>query len=263
MKKMIKINKLFIFIFYTSLVYSADNNITAIGIMGKVLNAPKPISSISEIELEIVRKRSGKTKRKTRAFLKYDKQYSSGDHKKKSLVKFLKPKSINGTGLLSWTKTDGSSDQWFFLPKLKMAKRVKSKEKGKSFMATDFIYEDLESRSINDDTFVMDGMDKVDNYNCIVILSKPIKKSSYWAKKIFVDERLMQIRKIEFFSNESVLDKTLFIKEIVNKGDYWLPTVLEMHKSNGNHTVMRVEAFKPDADLDDEIFTESFLMQQD
>ena len=260
---MIRLNKLFIFILFLSLIYSADNNYTAIGIMEKVINTPKPISSISEIELEIVRKRSGKTKRKTRSFLKYDKQYSSGVHKKKSLVKFLKPKSINGTGLLSWTKADGSSDQWFFLPKLKMAKRVKSKEKGKSFMATDFIYEDLESRSINDDTFVLEGMEKVDNHNCVVIFSTPIKKSSYWGKKIFVDERLLQIRKIEFFSKDSVLDKTLFIKEIVNKGDYWLPTVLEMYKPNGNYTIMRVEAFKPDAKLDDEIFTESFLIQKD
>jgi len=263
MKKMKSLNKVFIIIFYISHIYSADNNYTAIGVMEKVINAPKPISSISEIQLEIVRKRSGKIKRKIRAFLKYDKQYSSGDHKNKSLVKFLKPKSISGTGLLSWTKTDGSSDQWFFLPKLKMAKRVKSKERGKSFMATDFIYEDLESRSIYDDTFVMDGMEKVDNHNCIVIFSMPIKKSSYWGKKIFVDESLLQIRKIEFFSKESVLDKTLFIKEILNKGDYWLPTVLEMRKSNGNHTIMRVEAFKPDADLDDEIFTESFLIQKD
>ena len=77
-------------------------------------------------------------------------------------------------------------------------------------MATDFIYEDLESRSIYDDTFVMAGMGKVDNHSCIIIFSTPIKKSSYWGKKIFVDEHLLQIRKIEFFSEESVLDKTLF-----------------------------------------------------
>ena len=95
-------------------------------------------------------------------------------------MKFLKPKSVNGTGLLSWIKTDGSSDQWFFLPKLKLAKRVKSKEKGKSFMATDFIYEDLDNRNINDDTFILDGIKKVDNHSCIVLLSKPIRKSSYW-----------------------------------------------------------------------------------
>ena len=82
-------------------------------------------------------------------------------------------------------------------------------------------------------------------------------------KNIFVDEELWQIRKIEFFSKESVLDKTLFVKEIIKKGNYWLSTVLEMHKPNGNHTIMRVEAFKPDAKLDDEVFTKAFLIQQD
>ena len=101
------LNKFFILVFYFSFVYCFDKNYTAIGVMEKVMNTPKPLSSISEIHLEIVRKKSGKTKRKTRAFLKYDKQYGSGEHSKKSLVKFLKPKSVNGTGLLSWIKTDG------------------------------------------------------------------------------------------------------------------------------------------------------------
>ena len=260
---MMKLNKFFIIIIYFSFLYSAEEDYTAIGVMEKVMTAPKPESSISEIHLEFVRNKFGKIKRKTRAFLRYEKQYKSGEHSRKSLVKFLKPKSVNGTGLLSWIKDDGSSDQWFFLPKLKMAKRVKSKEKGKSFMATDFIYEDLESRSINDDTFILDGTEKVDGHNCVILLSRPVKKSSYWGKKIFVDDKLWQIRKVEFFTNESVLDKTLFLKDIVKKENYWLPTIMEMHKSNGDYTIMKIEAFKPDAKLDDEIFTESFLKQQD
>ena len=32
-----------------------------------------------------------------------------------------------------------------------------------------------------------------------------------------------------------------------------------MQKPNGNYTIMKVEAFKPDTKLDDAIFTESFL----
>ncbi len=256
---MIRINKYLKFIIIISSVYSSDNTYNVMDVMEKVVNTPKPLSSISEIQLEIVRLRSGKTKRKSRAFLKYDKQYTSGDHIKKSLVKFLEPKSIRGTGLLSWIKTDGSSDQWFFLPKLKVAKRVKSKEKGKSFMGTDFKYEDLENRNISDDTFVINGMEEVDNHECIVIISKPIKQSSYWAKKIFVDKHLFQIRKIEFFSKESILEKTLYVKKLVKNGDYWFPSILEMRKPNDNHTIMRVDGFKPDVELDDEIFTKSFL----
>ena len=256
---MIRINKYLKFIIIISSVYSSDNTYNVMDVMEKVVNTPKPLSSISEIQLEIVRLRSGKTKRKSRAFLKYDKQYISGDYIKKSLVKFLEPKSIRGTGLLSWIKTDGSSDQWFFLPKLKVAKRVKSKEKGKSFMGTDFKYEDLENRNISDDTFVINGMEEVDNHECIVIISKPIKQSSYWAKKIFVDKHLFQIRKIEFFSKESILEKTLYVKKLVKNGDYWFPSILEMRKPNDNHTIMRVDGFKPDVELDDEIFTKSFL----
>ena len=105
-------------------------------------------------------------------------------------------------------------------------------------------------------------MEKVDGHECIVVFSKPIKQSSYWAKKIFVDKNLFQIRKIEFFSKESILEKTLHIKELVNKGGYWFPSILEMRKSNDNHTIMRVEGFKPDVELDDEIFTKSFLSSQ-
>ena len=55
--------------------------------------------------------------------------------------------------------------QWFFLPKLKVAKRVKSKEKGKSFMSTDFIYEDLESRGIDDDHYVIDSYEKIGEHS--------------------------------------------------------------------------------------------------
>ena len=256
------INLIRVYIFIFSFICAKENNHTAIDVMKKVLNAPKPTSSISEINLEIIRKKMGKTKIKTRAFLRYDKQYNAGNYSKKSLVKFLKPKSIYGTGLLTWIGVDGSSEQWFFLPKLKVSKRVKSKEKGKSFMSTDFIYEDLESRGIDDDQYVIDGYEKIGEYSCVAIFAKPVRNSAYWGKKIFVDQTLWQIRKIEYFSSESVISKTLFLNEVVNKGRYWLPTVLEMHKPNGNHTIMKLEAFKPDAVLDDEIFTESFLIQK-
>ena len=126
------------------------------------------------------------------------------------MVKFIEPKSVKGTSLLSWIKDDGSSDQWLFLPKLKIAKKVKSKEKSKSFMSTDFIYEDLENRSINDDIFRYEGQEKVNGNYCAVILSTPIKNSSYKSKKIFVDIKIFRIRKVEYYSKNSNLEKTLF-----------------------------------------------------
>ena len=243
-----------------SFLIANDDDLKAKKIMEKVISQPSPTTSISEVKLEIVRKRANKIKRKSRAFIRYEKRYENDEYSQKSLVKFLEPKSVKGTGLLSWTKEDGSSDQWFFLPKLKIAKKVKSKEKSKSFMSTDFIYEDLENRSINDDIFRYEGQETVNQNNCAVISSTPIKDSNYKSKKIFVDDKIFRVRKVEYFSENLTLEKTLFFKDIVKSGEYWLPKILEMKRPNGNYTIMNVKAFKPDIDLDDAVFSESFLI---
>ena len=252
--------KPFLFLIFLSFLIANDDNFKAKNIMEKVIAQPSPTTSISEVKLEIVRKRASKTKRKSRAFIRYEKRYENDEYIQKSLVKFLEPKSVKGIGLLSWIKDDGFSDQWFFLPKLKIAKKIKSKEKSKSFMSTDFIYEDLENRSINDDIFQYEGQEIVNENNCAVISSKPIKDSSYKSKKIFVDTKIFRIRKIEYFSENLNLEKTLFFKDIVKRGKYWLPQILEMKRPNGNYTIMNVLAFKPDVDLDDAVFSESFLI---
>jgi len=247
-------------LFFINLAFSDDGNLKAVKIMEKVIAHPSPQTSISEVHLEIIRKKAGKTKRKNRAFISYEKLYVNGDYKKKSLVKFLEPKSVKDTGLLSWTKFNGLSQQWFFLPILKTAKKIKSKEKSKSFMSTDFIYEDLESREILDDSFNIVGKEIINSHDCIIIASEPIKESSYWGKKIYVDTQIWKIRRVEYFSSDSKLEKTLHFKEIVKIGKYWFPKTLEMRRENGNYTIMNVKAFKPDTELDDQVFTESFLI---
>ena len=69
------------FIFLTFLF--ADENVSmANEIMEKVISHPSPTTSISEINLEIVRKRGSKTKIKSRAFVSYEKQYKNQKYKK-------------------------------------------------------------------------------------------------------------------------------------------------------------------------------------
>ena len=116
-------HKSFSFLILLSFLIANDNDFKAKKIMEKVISQSNPATSISEVKLEIVRKRANKEKRKSRAFIRYEKRYKNNEYFQKSLVKFLEPKSVKGTGLLSWAKEDGSSDQWFFLPKLKMVKK--------------------------------------------------------------------------------------------------------------------------------------------
>ena len=252
-------NKITIILFLQSIIYLSPGNHTAIEIMTKVKAIPKPESSVSEIRLEIIREKRGKEKRRVRSFTRYEKQFSSGKYIKKSLVRFQEPESVKGTGLLSWTKTDGTTQQWLFLPRLKTTKRIKSKENGKSFMGTDFVYEDLENREIKDDSLIFGGREMIDGYSCYVIRTIPRIESAYWGKKIYVDDKIWHIRKVEFYQDENTLEKTLYVRDFTLQSNFWSPTFMKIQRVNGNHTIMTIYDFKPNADLENQIFTESFL----
>ena len=112
-------------------------------ILTYVASHPKPESSITEIRLEISREKKGKKKVKVREFTRYEKVYKSGEFTSKSLARFHKPKIVKGTSFLSWVYKNGKTEQWFALPKIQKAKKVKAKDKSKSFLNTDFTYEDL------------------------------------------------------------------------------------------------------------------------
>ena len=154
----------------------------------------------------------------------------------KSLVKFLEPKSVKGTGLLSWTKEDGSSDQWFFLPKLKTAKKVKAKERSRSFLNTDFIYEDLESRKPGLDSLATIGTELLDGNQCRVLMAWPKNESAYFSRKIWVSLRTWQIQKVEYYKNESEKEKTLTLTDFIESNGFRTAGKMIMDRGDGNLT---------------------------
>ena len=275
----------------------AAQDLSALEIMEKVLNTQKPNSSISDIKLEIVRVKRGKEKIKVREFTSFKKNYQEGKFKSKSLARFKNPITVKGTGLLSWVYRNGKTEQWFFLPKLKTAKRVKAKEKAKSFMGTDFIYEDLESRKTGQDSLVLLSTEYLNGKSvfdpetsekisgamrfdpetgeaivemqfdpetgeqCQVILAFPKNESAYHSRKIWINSLNWRILKIEYYSQKSIKQKTLTISEFIEKNGFVIPTKMVMKKSNGNKTIMEIKNFKPNVGLKDEIFSESFLIK--
>jgi hypothetical protein len=213
-----------------------------------------------EIKLEITRIKKGQEKVKKREFIRYTKTYDSGKYISKSLAKFLSPKIVKGTGLLSWINRNGETDQWFFLPRLKKAKRIEAKEKSKKFLNTDFTYEDLESTQPNNDSLVFIGNEYLDGNLCKIIMSWPEGNSSYFSKKIWVDTQNWQIIKVEFYTSESTKDKTLYLKNFIQKDNFMTPGLLLMQKENGNKTIMEVKSFQPNIGLKEEVFSNKFLM---
>ena len=128
------IKNILIFFLLFKVIFGQD--LTAYEVMDRVYSIPKPKTSIMEIRLEITRKKRDKEKTKVREFTRYEKYYEKGKYRSKSMARFNKPNVVKGTGLLSWSQRNGQTDQWFFLPKLKTAKKVKGKDKSNNDKTT-------------------------------------------------------------------------------------------------------------------------------
>lgn len=251
-----------ILIFLLLLTIGFGQDLTADEIMDRVYTLPKPKTSIMEIRLEITRKKRNKEKTKVREFTRYEKYYEKGKYRSKSMARFNKPKVVKGTGLLSWVQRNGQTDQWFFLPKLKTAKKVKGKEKSKSFLNTDFIYEDLESRRPGVDSLISIGTEFIDGEQCRVIMAWPKDQSSYFARKLWVNMQNWQISKVEYYTSESEREKTLILSDFIEISGFTTPGKMLMDIGNGNRTLMQITSYKPDIGLNEEIFSKSFLMKK-
>ena len=250
---------LFLIMFGTFLF---GQDLTPKEILTYVASHPKPESSITEIRLEISREKKGKKKVKVREFTRYEKVYISGKFISKSLARFHKPKIVKGTSFLSWVYKNGKTEQWFALPKIQKAKKVKAKDRSKSFLNTDFTYEDLENRSFGLDSLANLGSETLDGKICKVIMAWPKDKSSYFCRKIWVNSQSWRIAKVEYYSTESKKEKTLYISDFIKKNGFSIAGKMVMEKENGDKTIMEVMSYKPDIGLQDEVFTKDFLIKK-
>ena len=136
-------------------------------------------SSISETTMILKNANGVKNRRK----LHIEKLESkSGD---KSLIHFMYPLDIKGTKLLSYEKIGKDDKQWLYLPALKRVKRISSRNKSGSFMASEFSYEDIASQNYMNYTYFGEAK-KVQKFgkSYLQIERVPLDKNSGYSKQI-------------------------------------------------------------------------------
>ena len=68
----------------------------------------------------------------------------------RTLVRFTSPSDINGTGFLVWKHTGGDDERFLYLPSLGRVRRIAGSETQESFVGSDFTYEDISGRKLED-----------------------------------------------------------------------------------------------------------------
>src|SRR5207245_9489091 len=99
----------------------------------------------------------------------------------KSVLRFTAPAEVKGVALLVVNHPDRASDQWMWPPAIERDRRIALQDRSTRFFGTDFSFEDLEERDVNQYEYVTGGDDIVDGVTCWKIQSTPkeAKSSQY------------------------------------------------------------------------------------
>lgn len=76
----------------------------------------------------------------------------SGD---RILIRFTYPNDIKGTAFLVWEHPQGDDERFLYLPGLGRTRRIAGAEAQDSFVGSDFTYEDISGRELDDYTYSM------------------------------------------------------------------------------------------------------------
>ncbi len=252
--------KILLILFSLTISLSADD-LTGREIIQKMESSQKVLTTKMNIKLTHTNIKRGKEKVKIREMVRYLKRYSDGKYKSKSLLRFLKPDIVKGTGFLIWSNRLGGNDQWLFLPKLKTAKQIESKAKTQRFMNTEFSYEDLESFDQSDEQYFLDGEENIDGINCYIVEVIGHTQTQYKRRLVWIDSNNWLLRRVDFYDKSNKLLKVLTISEYQNVENYYFSTKLTMKNiQTGSHTIMDVFDIKYNIDLSDSYFTKESLI---
>lgn len=178
----------------------------------------------------------------------------------KSIMYFQTPADVKGTGFLSWQYDDPArdDDRWLYLPAMKKVRRISgSSAKKENFMGSDFTFDDMGGRNVDEDEHKLTGEETIDGFVCWVIENIPRESDATYSKKIsWIRQDALTPVKVEFYDRMGALLKTLSASEISLEGEFWTARRLEMTNHQRNHrTIIKLEEIDYDLDMNEAMFT--------
>jgi outer membrane lipoprotein-sorting protein len=167
-------------------------------------------------------------------------QNGTGD---KTLIVFREPKDTQGTALLTHGNLAQDDDQWMYLPNLDRVKRIASAAKTAYFVGSEFTFEDLANRELEDYSYrLLQELEYKGLPTYEVELIPLDAKSGYSKQIVWLDSMEYRIHKIEYYDKKHQLQKTLMFEDYRQYlGQYWRAhhTLMTNHH-NGKKTELIV-----------------------
>lgn len=207
--------------------------------------------------IELINSRGSKRIRK---LLSYTKDYGDSD---KTVMVFRHPTDVEGVGYLSWSydEADKDDDTWLFLPALKRSRRISGSSRNDYFMGTDFTYDDMGDRKVEEDEHSLVGEETLDGRACWVVQSVPREEGEMYSRRVsWIRKDIPIPLKVDYYDRQGELQKTLENSDIHEIDGIWTVGRMTMRNVQKDHTtVLRFEEIQFNLEVRDTLFSVASL----
>jgi outer membrane lipoprotein-sorting protein len=182
----------------------------------------------------------------------------------KAVLRFTVPAEVKGVALLIVNHPDRASDQWMWTPAIERDRRIALQDRSTRFFGTDFSFEDLEERDVNQYEYVLSGDEAIDGAPCWKIASTPreSKSSQYTRSIVWIRKDNYAFARIENYIKDQVA-RRLEYSNIQNVQGIWTAKQLEMTDvRRGSRTRLTLDKLEYNVPLKDEDFTLQAIRRQ-
>lgn len=185
---------------------------------------------------------------------------AGGDQK--YFILFLRPADVRDMTFLVRKYPLKDSDRWLYIPAIHLVKRIAADDKRSSFVGSDFSYEDVSGRAVEEDAHTLLREETLEGKEVFVVKSVPKDEKSvdFGYKVSWIDKGNFVLRKEEYYDRRGALLKVFTAEEVRHIQGF--PTTVRRTMRNvqtGHRTEVRYEEVKYDIGLADRLFSERSL----
>jgi hypothetical protein len=178
-------------------------------------------------------------------------------------VRFTDPAEIRGVTLLSYNHKGDTDRQWLFIPATQRTRSVTPRERSEKFAGTDFTYEDVAERVLDDFNYrLLSDNEIIDGHKTYKVEAKPVdaNRSQYRYAYYWVAQDVPVILHAEMYDRDGKLVRELHASALKKVSGIWGARHVEMQSvEEKTRTVLTIDEAKFNQHLDEKLFTPESL----
>jgi hypothetical protein len=182
----------------------------------------------------------------------------------KMVLRFTVPAEVKGVALLVVNHPERATDLWMWTPSIERDRRIALQDRSTRFFGTDFSFEDLEERDVDQYDYSMVGDETIDGEPCwkIQSIAKQGKSSQYTRSIVWIRKSNYTLARIDNFIKDQVI-RRLDYGDVANVQGIWTARRLEMADlRRGSRTRLTLDKLQYNQPMKEDDFTLQAIRRQ-